>query len=80
MRKTRGEKLRSAFKLDENSALFNRDLRNAWEHFDEQLDIKHECLALLNQKYFYKPIWLEVVRVFELANQFYKNGVRLSTS
>ena len=34
----RCEKLRKAFRLDESSALFNRDLRNAWEHFDERLD------------------------------------------
>ena len=26
------------FHLDESSALYNRDLRNAWEHFDERLD------------------------------------------
>lgn len=115
MRKKRGEKLRSAFNLDEKSALFNRDLRNAWEHFDERLDtylishtagmfypdaiidnhtqadnpvnhifklldIEHECLVLLNQKYFYKPIWLEAVRVFELAEQFGKDGSRLPVS
>ncbi|AGN88239.1 hypothetical protein [Enterobacter sp. R4-368] len=36
---SRGERLRTAFDLDENSALFNRDLRNAWEHFDERLDL-----------------------------------------
>lgn len=35
----RGEKLRIAFHLDENSPLFNRSLRNAWEHFDERLDV-----------------------------------------
>lgn len=34
----RGEKLRIAFHLDESSPLFNRSLRNAWEHFDERLD------------------------------------------
>jgi len=35
----RSEKLRIAFGLDESSPLFNRSLRNAWEHFDERLDI-----------------------------------------
>ncbi len=114
MRMMRGQKLRAAFEVDESSALFNRDLRNAWEHFDERLDtylishiagmfypdaiidshtqaddpvnhifklldIEHECLVLLNQKYFYKPIWLEASRIFELANQFGKSGARLPT-
>lgn len=39
LRKKRGEYLRSLFKLDDNSPLHNRDLRNAWEHFDEKLDV-----------------------------------------
>lgn len=34
----RGKKLRKAFKVDEKSTLFNRNLRNAWKHFDERLD------------------------------------------
>lgn len=34
----RGEKLRRNFDLDDISPLNNRDLRNAWEHFDERLD------------------------------------------
>lgn len=38
LKEARGEKLRRAFQLDESSALYNRDLRNAWEHFDERLD------------------------------------------
>lgn len=38
LKEKRGEKLRKAFKVDEESALFNRDLRNSWEHFDERLD------------------------------------------
>lgn len=38
IKQLRGKKLRKAFALDESSALFNRDLRNAWEHFDERLD------------------------------------------
>lgn len=39
LKEKRGEKLRRVFHLDESSALFNRDLRNAWEHFDERLDV-----------------------------------------
>lgn len=38
LRGNRGTKLRDAFGLNDNSPLFNRDLRNAWEHFDERLD------------------------------------------
>ena len=38
LREKRGAKLRQAFCLNENSVLFNRDFRNAWEHFDERLD------------------------------------------
>ncbi|EJL6704751.1 hypothetical protein NMS58_001797 [Vibrio cholerae] len=38
LRKKRGEKLISAFGMEEDSPIHNRDLRNAWEHFDENLD------------------------------------------
>lgn len=34
----RAGRLREAFAIDETSPLFNRDLRNALEHFDERLD------------------------------------------
>ena len=34
----RAKRLRDAFAMDDNSPLFNRDLRNALEHFDERLD------------------------------------------
>ena len=34
----RAGRLREAFAMDETSPLFNRDLRNALEHFDERLD------------------------------------------
>lgn len=34
----RAEKLRTSFNLTEKSPLYNRSLRNAWEHFDERLD------------------------------------------
>lgn len=38
MRTARGHKLLEAFDLDVSSPLYNRELRNAWEHFDERLD------------------------------------------
>ncbi len=38
LKECRGTKLKEAFQLDEESVLNNRDLRNAWEHFDERLD------------------------------------------
>lgn len=34
----RASQLREAFAMDDSSPLFNRDLRNALEHFDERLD------------------------------------------
>lgn len=34
----RRSKLKVAFKLEDSSVLFDRKLRNAWEHFDERLD------------------------------------------
>ena len=34
----RANKLRLLYKVDESSALFNRDLRNELEHFDEKID------------------------------------------
>lgn len=38
LRKLRGERLRTSFQVTDRSPLCNRDLRNAWEHFDEKLD------------------------------------------
>ncbi|OOE84017.1 hypothetical protein BZG72_04280 [Salinivibrio sp. PR6] len=46
LKEARGNRLRKAFKLDESSPLYNRELRNAWEHFDERLDmylLEHEA-------------------------------------
>ena len=34
----RGKKLREMYKITDDSPLANRELRNAWEHFDEKLD------------------------------------------
>ncbi len=39
LREKRGAKLRNIFALDEQSPIYNRDIRNAWEHFDERLDV-----------------------------------------
>lgn len=39
LKQKRGEFLRNQFSIDDNSPLYNRDLRNAWEHFDEKLDV-----------------------------------------
>ncbi len=39
LRINRGKRLCDAFSLNESSPLYNRDLRNAWEHFDERLDV-----------------------------------------
>jgi hypothetical protein len=36
---SRGHKLREVFDISEESPLFNRDLRNSIEHFDERLDL-----------------------------------------
>ncbi|EGA64946.1 hypothetical protein [Vibrio brasiliensis] len=112
LRGARASKLRSAFEQTEQSPLYNRDLRNAWEHFDERLDdyllshmagtfyptaiigsheeadaptnhifklldIENECLVLMNEKYFYLPIYHEVKKVFNLAMQFDSEGARL---
>jgi hypothetical protein len=39
----RGKRLREAFDMNDSSPLFNRDLRNALEHFDERLDKYVSC-------------------------------------
>lgn len=38
LRVARGGRLRSTFKMADESPLHRRPLRNAWEHFDERLD------------------------------------------
>ncbi|EMN7239604.1 hypothetical protein WB855_004589 [Vibrio parahaemolyticus] len=112
LRSARASKLRLAFQQTEQSPLYNRDLRNAWEHFDERLDdyllshmagmfyptavigsheeadaptnhifklldIENECLVLMNEKYFYMPIYQEVKKILDLAMQFDSEGARL---
>ncbi|GAB1045095.1 hypothetical protein AYI83_21075 [Shewanella algae] len=39
MRQARGEALREIYGVSNNSCLTDRDMRNAWEHFDEKLDV-----------------------------------------
>jgi hypothetical protein len=38
LRDLRGQRLRAAFVITDESPLASRNLRNAWEHFDERLD------------------------------------------
>ncbi|HCG8159259.1 TPA: hypothetical protein NJ921_004529 [Vibrio parahaemolyticus] len=38
LRMQRGEYLKNLYKLTDDSPLANRELRNAWEHFDEKMD------------------------------------------
>lgn len=46
MRQSRGIKLKKHFGVTDDSPIANRDIRNAWEHFDEKLDtyvISHDA-------------------------------------
>lgn len=46
MRQSRGLKLKEHFGVTDDSPIANRDMRNAWEHFDEKLDtyvISHDA-------------------------------------
>jgi hypothetical protein len=38
MRQSRGQKLREVYSITDDSPISDRDMRNAWEHFDEKLD------------------------------------------
>ena len=113
LKENRGKKLRQAFELDESSPLYNRDLRNAWEHFDERLDVyllendagfffpgciidshtladdsvghifklldpEAECLVLMSKKFFFMPIYQEVLRIYNVAKEADNNGARLN--
>jgi hypothetical protein len=51
IREKRGKRLREFFALTEESPLYNRELRNAWEHFDERLD----AYLLKNESGFFFP-------------------------
>ena len=113
LKENRGIKLCKAFGLDDTSPLYNRDLRNACEHFDERLDLyllqndagcffpscivdshtladdpighifklldpEAECLVLMGKKYFFVPIYEEVLRIFNIAREADNNGARLN--
>jgi hypothetical protein len=58
LKEQRGLKLQKAFGLDETSSLYNRDLRNAWEHFDERLD---EYLIKNDAGYFFLAVLLVAI-------------------
>ncbi len=106
---SRGQKLRKAFQLDESSVLHNREMRNAWEHFDERLDayllektagyffpgcivdshfladepIGHifklidpdaGIVVLMGEKFQFKDIEQEVLRIYNIAISKSQNG------
>ena len=108
----RAEKLRAAFEIDEGSVIWNRQLRDALEHFDERLDryllrdavgtffpnpvvgaaelaedrwghifklVDPESFqfVILGERFDFKRVYDEVVRVFRLAESMDKNGMRL---
>lgn len=108
----RGNRLRDAFALDETSALKWRRLRNAFEHFDEDLDRfllddrvgcffpsplvddqaladdlighifklvdpKHGICVILGEKFEFRPIRSEVLRILSRAREMDKQGGRL---
>lgn len=108
----RGKRLREAFNLNNDSPLKWRRLRNAFEHFDEDLDrfllrnpvdyffpeplVDEHTLAdevignvfrlvdpvsgicvLLGQKFEFRPIRAEVVRVLSRALEMDRQGSRL---
>ena len=51
--KSRGDHLRKVFKVDESSSLFDRELRNSLEHFDERLDdyLRHQPMGMFYPEY-----------------------------
>lgn len=66
----RGAKLRAAFTMSEASPLYNRDLRNVWEHFDEKLDIF--LLNTLSGIFFPGPIIGSISDSEETTNHYFK--------
>ena len=70
MKIARAEKLRRAFGLIDNSVLANKDLRNAWEHFDEKLD---EYLLQIDFGYFFPTSRIADIEVLdEQGGHFFK--------
>lgn len=62
MKKARAEKLRKAFLLSESSILANKELRNAWEHFDEKLD---EYLLQVDFGYFFPTSMIKDITILK---------------
>lgn len=54
LRMERGEYLRKLYQISDDSPLANREIRNAWEHFDEKLDTY--LLSHLAGQFFPTPI------------------------
>jgi hypothetical protein len=71
----RGERLRSAFKVKEDSPLRNRDLRDAAEHFDERLDsfLKDEITGYIFLEWF-GPLQVEEVPTHYFRAYFVNTG------
>jgi len=70
MKMARAEKLRRAFGLIDNSVLSNKDLRNAWEHFDEKLD---EYLLQIDFGYFFPTSRIADIELLdEQGGHFFK--------
>jgi len=70
MKMARAEKLRRAFGLIDNSVLANKDLRNAWEHFDEKLD---EYLLQIDFGYFFTTSRIADIELLdEQGGHFFK--------
>lgn len=42
------------------------------------LDPEEECLVLMGEKYFFIPIYEEVLRIFNMAKESDNNGARLN--
>ena len=65
MKLARAEKLKKAFNLESDSVLANKDLRNAWEHFDEKID---EYLLQVDFGYFFPTSMIEDVEILNDPN------------
>lgn len=70
MKVARAKKLRRAFGLIDSSVLANKDLRNAWEHFDEKLD---EYLLQIDFGYFFPTSSIADIELLdEQGGHFFK--------
>jgi hypothetical protein len=66
LKKSRGEKLRRCFQIMDTSPLFNREMRNTWEHFDERLD---EYFLKVNAGEFFPDCIIGNISEFDLGFQ-----------